>query len=62
MKNDTGIKFDIESPHFPFRGRPNLNLDLEGPNNTMEYFKLLIVEVISGEANAHQVLENMPNQ
>lgn len=51
MKHDTGIKFDIESPHFPFRGRPDLNFDLEDPNNPMEYFKLLIVEVISGETN-----------
>lgn len=51
MKHDTGIKFNIESPRFPFRGRPDLNFDLEDASNAVEYFKLLIVEVISGEAN-----------
>lgn len=38
MKHDTGIKFDIESPRFPFRGRPDLNFDLEDPSNAREYF------------------------
>jgi hypothetical protein len=51
MKHDTRIKFSIESPHFPYIGRPGLNVDIQDSNDPVEYFKLLIVTLISRETS-----------
>jgi hypothetical protein len=35
-------KSGAEQPCFPFTGKPGLNIDLEHPSNSLEYFKVVL--------------------
>jgi hypothetical protein len=54
-------------PHFPFTGKPGKNVDIDDPNNALDYCELFcttdIAEVIARETNryAQKLLENAPN-
>jgi hypothetical protein len=67
MQHETWTKVGAKQSHFPFSGKPGLNVDLEDPNNPLEYFELFITptlaELISRETSqyAEQFLEDMPN-
>jgi hypothetical protein len=67
MQHGTWTKVGAERPHFPFSGKPGLNVHLEDPNNLLDYFQLLttpeLTELISRETNqyAQQFLENTLN-
>jgi hypothetical protein len=56
-----------KGPFFPFSGKPGLNVDLEEPNNPLEYSELFIIpelpKLIRKIRNwyAKQFLENMQN-
>jgi hypothetical protein len=67
MQPDVWAESGAKQPHFPFTAKPGINVDLEDPSNSLEYFELFcmsdIGEVIAKETNryAHQFLENMRN-
>jgi hypothetical protein len=42
MQHETWTKVGADLPHFPFSGKPGLNVYLDGPNNLLDYFELLI--------------------
>jgi hypothetical protein len=54
-----------EQPHFPFSGKPGLNVHLEYPSNPQGYFELFITfeisKLISRETNWYpqQLFENV---
>jgi hypothetical protein len=64
MQHDTWTTVSIDRLHFPFSGKPGINVDLENQNNPLKYFKLFITpetaELRSRETNwyARQFLEN----
>jgi hypothetical protein len=55
MQHKTWTKVGAEQPHFPFSGKPELNVHLEDPNNLLDNFEILITlelaELISRETN-----------
>jgi hypothetical protein len=55
MQPDVWANSGAEQPHFPYTGKPGINVDLEDPSNPLEYFELFctpnIVEVIVRETN-----------
>jgi hypothetical protein len=55
MQHDTWTSVGAERQHFPFSGKPGINVDLEDRNNPLEYFGLFITseiaELISRETN-----------
>jgi hypothetical protein len=67
MQPDAWANSGNEWPCFPFTGKPGINVDLEDPSNSLEYFELFctadIAEVIARETNqyAQKFLENTPN-
>jgi hypothetical protein len=67
MQHGIWAELGAEQPHFPFTGKPGINVDLEDPSNPLVYFELCctpeIAEVIAGETNqyANKFLENTPN-
>jgi hypothetical protein len=48
---------NAERPRFQFTGKPGINVDLEDPNNPMEYFELILTsdtaEIIARETNRY---------
>jgi hypothetical protein len=64
MQHGIWAKSGGEWPCFPFTGKHFLNVDLQDPSNSLEYFELLctpeIVVVIARETNwyTHKSLEN----
>jgi hypothetical protein len=42
IQHGTWTKVGTEWPHFPFSGKPGLNIDIEDPNNLLDYFEFLI--------------------
>nr|CAD7575868.1 unnamed protein product [Timema californicum] len=67
IHHGTWTKVGTERPRFPFSGQPGLKVQLENPDDPLEYFELFITpeiaEMISTESNryAQQFLENSPN-
>jgi hypothetical protein len=67
MQPDVQVNSGAERPHFPFTGKPGINVDLEDPSKPLEYFELFCmpdnVEVIARETNQYtqNFLENAPN-
>jgi hypothetical protein len=73
VSNNSGMQSDVwansgaERPRFPFTGKPGINVDLEDPNNPLEYSELYctpdIADVITRETNwyVQKFFENMPN-
>jgi hypothetical protein len=65
MQHGIWAKSGAEQPHFPFTGKPGINVDLKCP--PLEYFESFctpeIVEVIARETNwyVQKFIENMPN-
>jgi hypothetical protein len=63
----TWTKVGADRTSFPLSGQPGQNIDLEDPNNPVEYFELFIIpeleEIIIRETNqyAEQFLKNMTN-
>jgi hypothetical protein len=63
MQHGTWAKSGVKR-HFPFTGKPGINVDLEYPSNPLEYFELFCTpetaEVIARETNryAKKFLEN----
>jgi hypothetical protein len=55
MQHGIWVKPGGECPHFPFTGKPGIDVELEDPSNPLEYFKLFctpeIMEVIVRETN-----------
>jgi hypothetical protein len=55
MQPDIWENSGAERPRFPFTGKPGINVDLEDPNNPLEYFELFctpdIAEAIVRETN-----------
>jgi hypothetical protein len=53
MQHGILAKSDDEWPHFPFIGKPGINVALEKPSNPLEYFELFyipgIIELIARE-------------
>jgi hypothetical protein len=67
MQHYIRSKSGAEQLHFPFTGKPGINVDLEDSSNPQEYFQLFctleIADVIARETNqyAKKVLESMLN-
>jgi hypothetical protein len=67
MQHETWTKVGVEQPLFPFSDIPSLNVDLEDPNNLLDYFELFITpelpKLISRETNRYveQFLESTSN-
>jgi hypothetical protein len=67
MQHHKWAKSGAKQPRFPFAGKPGINVDLEGPSNSLEYSELFctsnLVQVIATETNwyAQKFLENTPN-
>jgi hypothetical protein len=67
MKPDIWANSGAERPYFPFTGKPGVNVDLEDPINSLEYFELFcmpdIAEVIAREISQYTqtFLENNLN-
>jgi hypothetical protein len=67
MQPDIYANSGAQLPHFPFTGKPGINVYLEDPSNPLEYFELFctpdIAEVIARVTNryAQKFLENTPN-
>jgi hypothetical protein len=40
MQPDIWANSGAEQPHFPFTGKCDINVDLEGPSNRLKYFVL----------------------
>jgi hypothetical protein len=38
MQHDLWAKSGAQQPHFPFSGKPDINVDPEDPSNPLEYF------------------------
>jgi hypothetical protein len=57
LQPDVQANSGTERPHFPFTGKPGINVDLEDPSNSLEYFELFCmpdtVEVIATETNRY---------
>jgi hypothetical protein len=55
LQPDVQANSGAERPHFPFTGKPGINVDLEDPSNPLEYFEMIcmpdILEVIARETN-----------
>jgi hypothetical protein len=55
MQHGIWARSGAVQPHFPFTGKPGINIDLEDTSNPPEYFELFclpeIAEVISRETN-----------
>jgi hypothetical protein len=55
MQHGIWAKSGAEQPHFPFTGKPGINVDLEDPSNTLKYFELFcapeIMEAIARKTN-----------
>jgi hypothetical protein len=43
MQPDLQANSCAEGPHFPFTGKPGINVDLEDPSNPLEYFELFCI-------------------
>jgi hypothetical protein len=57
MQHGIWTKSGAERPRFPFTGKPGINVDLEDPSNSLEYFELFcapeIAEVVARETNQY---------
>jgi hypothetical protein len=42
MQHDIWAKSVAEVPHFPFTGKPSINVDLEYPSNALEYLACFV--------------------
>jgi hypothetical protein len=47
MKLGIWAKSGAEWPHFPFTGKPCINVDLDDPSNPLEYFELVCTPEIA---------------
>jgi hypothetical protein len=43
MQHDICLKSDAERPRFPFTGKPGINVGLEDPTDSLEYFELFVL-------------------
>jgi hypothetical protein len=46
MQPDVRANSGAERPHFPFTGKPVINVDLEDPRNPLEYFELCMQDIV----------------
>jgi hypothetical protein len=46
MQPDVWVNAGAEQPCFPFTGKPGINVDLEDPSNTLEYFELFCTQTL----------------
>jgi hypothetical protein len=47
MQHGIWAKSSAERPHFPFTGKPGINVDLEDPSNPPAYFELFCTPEIA---------------
>jgi hypothetical protein len=59
MRHGIWAKSGAQQPHFSFTGKPGINVDLEDPNNPLDYFELFYTPEIEEVIVRETVCQNI---